>query len=98
RSGLGIFRENVEVAIPIEDAGVGQLELAIALAPPSVLPHQLVVGELSLGVLIEGLQIGMGGGRIEVEVGFLDILAVVALGAGEAEEPFLQNRIPAVPQ
>ena len=35
---------------------------------------------------------------VEVEVALLDVLAVVALGAGEAEEPLLQDRIAPVPQ
>ena len=35
---------------------------------------------------------------VEVEVVLLDVLAVVALVAGEAEEPLLQDRVAAVPQ
>ena len=37
-------------------------------------------------------------GGIEVEVRLLDVLAVVAFGPGETEEPLLQDGIAAVPQ
>ena len=40
----------------------------------------------------------MGGRRVEVIIKLLDVLAVVALRAGQAEQPFLQNRIFAVPK
>ena len=36
--------------------------------------------------------------RVEVEVVLLDVLAVVALAVGQAEEPLLEDRILAVPQ
>src|SRR5262245_66322426 len=49
-------------------------------------------------VLVEVLQIGMGRRRIEIEVVLLDVLAVVALAVRQAEEPFLEDRILAVPQ
>jgi hypothetical protein len=35
---------------------------------------------------------------VEVEVVLLDILAVVAFAVGQAEEPFLQDGVLAVPQ
>ena len=38
------------------------------------------------------------GVRVEVEVVFLYVLAVIALVAGQAENPFLQNGIALVPQ
>src|SRR3954453_1964274 len=40
----------------------------------------------------------MGRRRVEVVVALLDVLAVVPLTVGEAEQPFLQNRIALVPQ
>src|SRR5208283_1856693 len=40
----------------------------------------------------------MGGRRIRVEMALLDVLAVVALGVREPEQPLLQDRVPAVPQ
>src|SRR5690348_15277920 len=40
----------------------------------------------------------MGRGRVEVEVVFLDVLAVIAFAVGESEQPLLEDRIVAVPQ
>jgi hypothetical protein len=40
----------------------------------------------------------MRGCGIEIEITFLHVLAVIAFVAGETKEPFLQNRIAAVPQ
>jgi hypothetical protein len=39
----------------------------------------------------------VGGGVVEVEVVLLDVLAVVALRVGEAEEPLLEDRVGVVP-
>src|SRR5581483_12156962 len=35
---------------------------------------------------------------VEVEVVLLHVLAVVAFAVGQSEEPFLQNRVPSVPE
>src|SRR5262249_15041280 len=51
-----------------------------------------------LRVLVEPLHVGVGRRGVEVEVVFLHVLAVVALDAGEAEQPLLQDRIAAVPE
>ena len=40
----------------------------------------------------------MGRRAVEVEVVLLDVLAVIALAVGQAEEAFLEDRIFAVPQ
>ena len=40
----------------------------------------------------------MRGRGIEVVVALLHVLAVVALGIGQAEEPFLEDRVAAVPE
>src|SRR5260370_36165806 len=40
----------------------------------------------------------MGGRAGEVVIELLDVLAVVAFGVGEPEQPFLQDRVAAVPQ
>ena len=40
----------------------------------------------------------MGRRAVEVEVVLLDVLAVVALAVGQAEEPLLEDRVLAVPQ
>src|SRR3982751_3266853 len=40
----------------------------------------------------------MGRGGVEIVVALLDVLAVVALAVGEAEQPLLQDRVAAVPE
>ena len=40
----------------------------------------------------------MGRRTVEIEVVFLDVLAVVALAVGQAEQPFLEDRVFAIPQ
>ena len=59
---------------------------------------QVVVGIGRLRILVEPLHVRMGRRAIEVVVIFLDVLAVVALAVGEAEQAFLQDRVLAVPQ
>src|SRR5207249_4581131 len=44
------------------------------------------------------LQVRVGWSRVEVELVLLDVLAVVALAVGQAEEPLLEDRVLAVPQ
>jgi hypothetical protein len=97
--GLGVFDDDVEVAVVVEEARVEQLVLGAVIAPAgAVLADQLRVGVLSLRVLVEELHVGVRGRRVEVEVILLDVLAVVALVAVEAEEALLQDRVAAVPE
>src|SRR5207249_1610820 len=44
------------------------------------------------------LHVGMRRGAIKVKVLFLDVFPVVAFIAGQAEQPLLEDRIPAVPE
>src|SRR5262249_32635798 len=44
------------------------------------------------------LHIRVGRGAVEVIVIFLDVLAVIGLAVGQAEYPFLEDRVLAVPQ
>jgi hypothetical protein len=40
----------------------------------------------------------VSGGRVEVEIIFLDVFPMIALTATEAKEPFFQDRITAIPE
>src|SRR5262249_47324977 len=51
-----------------------------------------------LGVLVERLHVRVRRRRVDVEVVVLDVLTVVALGAGDAERALLHDRIAAVPE
>ena len=96
--GLRVLGEDVEVAPLVEDAGVGQLELGVGLAAAPALLDEPRVRELGLRVLVERLQVRGGRGGVEVVVELLDVLAVVALGAGQAEQALLEDRVALVPE
>jgi hypothetical protein len=96
--GLRVLDDDVEVAVAVEDAGVEQLILGVELAAACVGVHQVAVRERALRVLVERLQVGVGGRRVEVEPVLLGVLAVVALGVVEPEDPLLDDRVGAVPE
>ena len=96
--GLGVFDEHVEILVPVEDAGVGQLILRLGTRAAAILVEQLPVGKFPLRILVERLHVAVRGRRVEVVVALLDVLAVVALGTRQAIEAFFQDGVPAVPQ
>ena len=95
---LRVLDQHVEVAVPLEDARVHQLELGRAPVPPPVLLDEPRVRKLRLRVLVEELHVGVRRRRVEVEVVLLDVLAVVALASGQPEQPLLQDRVSTVPE
>ena len=98
RTGLGVLHEDVEVAVVLEDAGVEEFILHLVPGAPAVRLHQIGVGIGRLRVLVEILHVRVGRRAVEVEVVLLHVLAVVAFAVGEAEQPFLEDRVLAVPQ
>ena len=48
-------------------------------------------------ILVQVPHVRVRRSAVEIEVAFLDILAVIALAVGQSEETFLENRILAVP-
>ena len=98
RRGLGVLHEDVEVAVFREDAGIEQFVLRLQLRAGAVGLDQIVIGVGQLRVLVEPLHVGVGGRRVQVVVVLLDVFAVVALGAGQAEEPLLDDRVLTVPE
>ena len=97
-AGLRVLDDHVEVAVLVEDAGVQELVLHLLLAAAPVRGDELRVREGPLRILVLDFQVGMRRRAVEVEPVLLDVLAVVALGVGEAEHPLLQDRVGAVPQ
>src|SRR4030095_1139138 len=81
-----------------EHAGVEQLVLRRAPATPPVLLQEIPIRKGGLRILVEVLHVGMGRRGVEVEVALLDVLAVIALRPGEAEQPLLQDGIAPVPE
>ena len=65
---------------------------------PGVLLDELPVRERCLRVVVSPVQQGMGGQRVEVPPVLLDVLAVVALAVGEAEETLLENWVRTIVQ
>ena len=61
---LGILAEDVPVPALIEDAGVFQLELELVDASSPVLFHQSAIRIFHLGVLVQGLHVGVCGGGV----------------------------------
>src|SRR5262249_33693080 len=97
-AGLGVLDDDVEVAIIGEDTGVEQFVLGLARGAAAGFGDAVGVGGSGLRVLVEVAEVRAGGGGVEVEVGFLDVVAVVAFGAAEAEEAFLEDGVAFVPQ
>ncbi len=95
---FGVFGHDVEVAVLVEDAGVGELKFRFAFAAAAVLLDEPGIGKLALRILVERLHVRMGRRRVEIVVTLLDVLAVVAFRAGQAEQPLFENRIAAVPK
>jgi hypothetical protein len=98
RGDLGVLRGDVEVPTLVEYTRFGQLELRIGFAALAVLAHEALVRELGVGVFVEGFQVGVRRRGVEVEVGLLHVFPVIAFGAGEAEQPLLENGIASVPK
>ncbi len=96
--GFGVFHEHIEVAVLGEDAGIDQLIFRIVARAAPVLVDQLLVRKFGLRVLVERTSCRSGWaccrGR---SIDLLDIFAVIALGAGEAEEALLEEGIAAIP-
>src|SRR4029453_8996237 len=98
RGSLRVFHEDIKVAILIEDAGVEKLVLEPVSAAFAIRSYDRLVGESSLRVLVQILHVRMRRRRIEIEVVLLDVLAVVTLTVCEAEQPFLEDGIFAIPK
>src|SRR5262249_43612320 len=95
---LGILTEKTKITSAIKDPGASSLKLN-SLPPPTRVPaDELPLGCGSLGVLVQVPHVRVRRRRVEVEVVFLHVLAVVAFAVGETEQPLLDDGILAVPQ
>ena len=97
RAGLGVFHRDLEVAVLGEHSRILQLKLALVPAAPAVFLAQARIRELGLWVVVDGAHVAVRRRAGRVEIRLLHILAVVALGPGQAEQPFLQDGVAAVP-
>ena len=98
RRRLGVFHEDIEIAVLVKHPRVEQLVFRLAAAAAAVRRDQIAIREGRLGILVEVLHVRVGRRRVEVEVVFLHVLAVVPLAVGQPEQAFLEDRILPVPQ
>ena len=96
--GLGVVDLDDPVAVLVEHAGVEQLVLGVVLAAPAVLGDEVLVRERALRVVVAPPVPRVARDGVDVPPVLLGVLAVVALVAGQAEDPLLEDRVPAVPQ
>src|SRR5882762_7979881 len=94
--GLGVFDEDVPVAIVIKNAGVEEFVLgARAVAP--VLFDQIGIRVLALRIFVKHAHVAVRRSAVEVEPVFLNVLAVDAFVGGKAKHALFQDRVAAVP-
>src|SRR6185369_11017158 len=86
------------VLVAVERAGIQQLVLGLVAVPAGVDVDQLLVREGLLRVVVPPPVPRVAGHGVQVPPVLLDVLAVVALRAGEPESPLLQDRVAPVPQ
>ncbi len=95
---LRVLDEDIEVAVVIEYAGIGQLKFRVELAAAAIFFHEPGVRVCGLGIFVKRFQIRRRRRGVEVVVALLHILAVVAFAVGQSEQPFLENWIAAIPE
>jgi len=77
------------VSVAVERPGIQQLVLGFLAAAGPVLIDQILIGVGGLRIVIAPPVPGVAGQRVEIPPVFLDVLAVIALGAGQAERTLL---------
>jgi len=97
-STLGDFLDDVEVAAFGKDTEVGEFEFGLGATAATVFIPDLDVGVFALGLFVESLGVGVGGGGIEVVVALFDVFAVVAFVAAESEKALFEDRVLAIPE
>ena len=95
---LGVFHEDIEVAILVENAGINQLVLRFGATAPPVRLDQIAIRKFILRIFVEHLHVRVGRRTVDVEVVLLHIFAVVPLAVGQAEHALLEYGILAVPE
>src|ERR1700736_6032672 len=95
--GFGILDEHIEIAILREHAGVHQFEFGPSAVPMAIFGDQGIVGKFRLRIFVQHLHIAVRGSRVEVEIIFLHILAMISLMSSKTEQALLQDMIAAVP-
>src|SRR4029077_7152638 len=84
--------------VVVERAGIQQLVLRLVPAPGGIGIDQVLVRARALRIVVAPPVPGVAGQRVQVPPVLFDVLAVVALRAGQPERALLQDRVPPVPQ
>ena len=95
---FGVADIDIKVAVVVEGAGVDEFVFWLGAIAFLIFRDEFGVRKGSLRILVEGLHPAVGGGALKVVVALLDVLAVVALVAVEAEEALFEDRVGPVPQ
>src|SRR5215471_14047444 len=98
RRGFRVLDEYVKIPVFIEYAGVEQFVLGIRLTGAPVGLYQVQIRVFILRIFIEILHVRVGRRAIQIKIVILDVLTVIGLAVGQAEHPFLEDRVLAVPQ
>ena len=98
RVGFRVVGRDLPIPVAIEDPGVEKLVLGVMPRPAGVRLDELRVGKLRLRVHVAPAHPRVSRRRVEVEPVLLDVLAMVSLLAGEAEQPLLEDGVLAVPE
>jgi hypothetical protein len=97
RRRLGVTDRDIEEPILVQNARVTKLVLGLGPAAPGVLGNELPIGEGRLRVAIQPFTIGMRRRRTNRPPILLDVLAVISLRVGQAEQPLFEPVIVGVP-
>src|SRR5580693_1358206 len=95
---LGVFDDNVEVSILIEDPRIDELIFHFFAAASPVRGQQLLVGIGCLRILVQIPHVGVGGRVVQVKVIFLYVLPMIALAVSEPVQTLIEDGIFTVPQ
>ncbi len=64
RGGFGVFDEDIEITILIEDAGLHQFKFPRLPTPSPIFFDEPIVWKRGLWIFIEATHVGMGGGAV----------------------------------
>ena len=98
RRRFRVLDKNVEISVLVKDAGIEQFVFRVVAASSPAGLDKIAVRICVLWVFIEILHVRMGWRTIQVKIIFFDVLTVIALAIGQAEQPLLEDRVLAVPQ
>src|SRR5579864_7893109 len=96
--GFCIFDEHVEITVLVKNARIYQFELRIFARSLTILHEELLIRKGGLRILVKALEVGTRGSRVEIEIIFFDVFAVIAFFIGQAEKTLFQNGVAFIPQ